>query len=562
MTDRAAGLAEGHKPSEQSSPEVFPWTLEVCLSGGGLRATAYALGALLYLVHSGLNKKVKNISSVSGGSITNAFVACECNFKCIKYGDFKKIIRPLAKMIAFNGLLQTWQTKAWAATVGFIALALLILLSLLTFFFIGSWLVVMGWARALALPAALMPFALLGAIGLSIVLAYLLHWRSWPIEKWMATILPPNKTLGALSDLPVDHVFCATDLTFGQPFFFSTADGGRLFSEAYGYGYAPDVRVLKAVRASAAFPPLIPPVSLPIHTEWAVEQNLRVVFPDLPLRLWFTDGGAFNNFGMEWQQVAKSLFSVQEKFAEHYNRNLPELQHQYPLVAWFLNRYGQVQLIVDASMAPVPMQTGPLRRPVVGFFLYVKRMIDLMYESTLVGRSRLAASAVWKRMYAYPLKWFAPHKEDQPFKKLIEMSHEEPFLPDHDLDLMDDGPLQVYVPHSQPFNHIPLYWGGGNIIVKDTAKWLDGNAAAAKAFGSYWPWTGEKWQPKPKQDDVPTTFFRLDKEWTLKLIIEGYLKTREVLFIVFNYKGPPLPTLCEFKSLLNESCEKSCTRFG
>lgn len=42
----------------------FPWSLEVTMSGGGHRATAYALGALLYLVHTGLNKRVRNNGAI------------------------------------------------------------------------------------------------------------------------------------------------------------------------------------------------------------------------------------------------------------------------------------------------------------------------------------------------------------------------------------------------------------------------------------------------------------------------------------------------------------------
>jgi len=49
-------------------------SIGIALSGGGHRATLFALGALLYLVDSGRNKDVTMISSVSGGSITNAFL--------------------------------------------------------------------------------------------------------------------------------------------------------------------------------------------------------------------------------------------------------------------------------------------------------------------------------------------------------------------------------------------------------------------------------------------------------------------------------------------------------
>jgi len=115
-----APMQASRKPSAD-----FPWTLEVALSGGGLRAAAYALGALLYLVHSGLYVRVKNISSVSGGSITNAFVACDCDFqKTMALPEFQELAGRLARQIAFNGLLQRWQSWVWGLPVAIIAMML------------------------------------------------------------------------------------------------------------------------------------------------------------------------------------------------------------------------------------------------------------------------------------------------------------------------------------------------------------------------------------------------------------------------------------------------------
>jgi hypothetical protein len=43
----------------------------VAMSGGGHRASAWALGTMFYLVHAGKHAELAAISSVSGGSITN-----------------------------------------------------------------------------------------------------------------------------------------------------------------------------------------------------------------------------------------------------------------------------------------------------------------------------------------------------------------------------------------------------------------------------------------------------------------------------------------------------------
>src|SRR4051812_38069174 len=49
--------------------------LGLCLSGGGFRASFYALGALRYLAEGGHLSRVEVISAVSGGSIAAASVA-------------------------------------------------------------------------------------------------------------------------------------------------------------------------------------------------------------------------------------------------------------------------------------------------------------------------------------------------------------------------------------------------------------------------------------------------------------------------------------------------------
>jgi hypothetical protein len=82
----------------------FREELEIALSGGGYRASAFGLGALLYLAHSGLNQKVKSIVSVSGGSITNGFVATECDFGSeTNPENFRRIAARLAQIISGGG---------------------------------------------------------------------------------------------------------------------------------------------------------------------------------------------------------------------------------------------------------------------------------------------------------------------------------------------------------------------------------------------------------------------------------------------------------------------------
>ena len=100
MVDAPHLVQPGSRPYQVVAEEVektFPWTLEIALSGGGLRASAFCLGALLYLVHAGLNRKVENIASVSGGSITNGFVASRCDYATADLDTFRDVARELAQ---------------------------------------------------------------------------------------------------------------------------------------------------------------------------------------------------------------------------------------------------------------------------------------------------------------------------------------------------------------------------------------------------------------------------------------------------------------------------------
>ena len=103
----------------------------VALSGGGVRAAAFALGGLLYLVDSGLNQRVGAISSVSGGSITNA-ILMRCGF------DFSKADRTEFDTLArkFIFLLTRRPIMGWLV---FALYFVLIALGVLAVFLLAGW---------------------------------------------------------------------------------------------------------------------------------------------------------------------------------------------------------------------------------------------------------------------------------------------------------------------------------------------------------------------------------------------------------------------------------------
>ena len=55
-------------------------------------------------------------------------------------------------------------------------------------------------------------------------------------------------------------------------------------------------------------------------------------------------------------------------------------------------RYGQVQLIIDASRLDQEQRLSSLRFPIIGFVAYVFRTMNVMYGSTLAGRSTWSGS--------------------------------------------------------------------------------------------------------------------------------------------------------------------------
>jgi hypothetical protein len=103
----------------------FDRTLGIALSGGGVRASLFALGALLYLVNKKLNRYVREISSVSGGSITNGFVAHRCDFSKVEPEEFDQYASELALAIT-KGLVTREFVIVTYGVIGLLVLSIVI----------------------------------------------------------------------------------------------------------------------------------------------------------------------------------------------------------------------------------------------------------------------------------------------------------------------------------------------------------------------------------------------------------------------------------------------------
>ena len=100
----------------------------VSLSGGGHRATLFGLGVLLYLAHAHderdepLSRRVSAISSVSGGSIANGFLAQSLDYRCAEGVQVEVAAQTLATQLAEHGVLfARRRVKAYAIALGGLA---------------------------------------------------------------------------------------------------------------------------------------------------------------------------------------------------------------------------------------------------------------------------------------------------------------------------------------------------------------------------------------------------------------------------------------------------------
>ena len=313
----------------------------VALSGGGHRAGLFALGVLLYLTDAQQNLGVTSISSVSGGSITNGYVARSLDFTATDGVAFRTAMAPLARALASTGTFQSgirprpiplivvtvlvailtlivWSdvSHRW---VGVIVLAALACLA--GWLWLGRTLrtavgqlygaiVVPSAAAALLLPCALpghgsLWLATKMVLGVFLFLAWvewMLGLRGWLCRHCYRRNLFPDETrLGGLNRT-VDHIFCATEIQTGDHFYLSP-------KFAYGYllgvGTAAEIDLVSAVQASTALPGAFPPRRL-------ASASLDFAYPSpaeppndarpqpFPRWLHLVDGGVYDNMAEQW----------------------------------------------------------------------------------------------------------------------------------------------------------------------------------------------------------------------------------------------------------------------
>lgn len=328
----------------------------VALSGGGHRATLFDLGALLFLADAGKSRDVTAISSVSGGSLTNGYVAQSGDYSAMSGEEFRAAVAGLAGRIARQGTL-------WASPVTWGYLGILTVLTVLVI--VGTWF--LPWPTSARVVTFLVGLVVLGLFA---------GLRGAVCGRAFATTLFTRMDGGGrsrptrLADIAtrIDHVICATDLHWGEHVYFS---GRFVCSYRFGWGRPGDLPLHAAVQASAALPGAFPPLWLR-RSPHAFQPPYDVRSLKGPF-LTLVDGGVYDNMGDQWpQNVARR----NERWAEHG----PGLNEPDELV------------VVNASAPLDWSRSWPLRLPVLGELLALKRDQSVLYDNgTSVRRSAMIA---------------------------------------------------------------------------------------------------------------------------------------------------------------------------
>lgn len=335
---------EGIRRSRQkwAEPNATPdggRSLGVALSGGGSRAAAFALGALLYLVDSGLNRFVTAVTSVSGTSIPNAVIAHAGDFRTASRQTIRDQVLPIARTLA-AGIVPQWLVRTYMAAIA-IAVAS------------GVFgLIVVHSLLRIAMP-----------IGGVIVAAALIAARGIALEKLLGRRLPSERR--SAEGFPW-HVISATDLASGEQVHF-TEPFARVYSAtcvrglARAVGASADIPLRRIVRSSCSVPGLLPPVRFSTED---INDCLLV------------DGGVSNNLATTWyEDVPGSLQWNTDAgvYAAPPTATSPDLL-----------------LAVDGGGAfqRQPLSTPRRMPPLVQEFFVVFRLMAILYHNTLQPRVR------------------------------------------------------------------------------------------------------------------------------------------------------------------------------
>jgi predicted acylesterase/phospholipase RssA len=321
----------------------------VALSGGGHRASLFGLGVLQYLSDARVNRDVVWISSVSGGSITNAYIAQILDYKRAEPHEFESAIRPLARQISSRGTI-------FAVPLTWVFLAISVV-TLGLIFVAALWLPSTLGQRLLVLVAGVLFWAWLIPGRRGAVLAHALR------RIYFSPMGAPTR----LADISTDAmpVFCATELQTGDPFYFAPR---FVYGYRFAVGAPGDLDLAAAVQASANFPYVFPP-------RWLRSRRFRFSsssrgFEGTGFRfIVLSDGGVFNNMATQWVD------------------SIPIIRRLDPSLGGYLEEPDEV-IVADASARADTRGMKRVFLPLLGEVLAAFRIQTILYNQTLAPARR------------------------------------------------------------------------------------------------------------------------------------------------------------------------------
>jgi predicted acylesterase/phospholipase RssA len=324
------------------------------LSGGGYRAALAGIGALLALHDLGLFKRTREITSVSGGGLVNAWLAVRRPADSELSDELDTLALLLASRV--NALRAALPPSGVFAIVLVFSLMLLVRIT-------DGWPISTRWLLAILWT------------GLVLAATQMLLARWWLRRLFRGFGGQQTAASMGPEPWPIRHTFVASDLSLSGSVFFSLGDG-RLFAFSGRRGFfQPDLSLGTLLRASTALPPALPPIRVDLGPELQLgkEASGRTL-------LWLADGGITGNLGI---QALENITSDNPYLASSMTQYLGD---QNPSTASRL-------VVIDASgVSPASAKWAnvALWTPGLSLFYESLRALKVQYESSLADDQHLA----------------------------------------------------------------------------------------------------------------------------------------------------------------------------
>lgn len=280
--------------AENNSKTKHTRDIGLALSGGGSRAIAFHLGCLRTLDRMNLLGRVQVISSVSGGSVISGMYA----YSDDPFKDFDTRVVKLLRQGLFRKIAAQWifHPRIFGCIVTFIISGTTALLTNIICGLLGIIKrFVPGMKKIRADEIFQPPFR---------------RWvsRTSALAGALKRYLYKDTRITDKRRNDMDVVINATDLTTGSAFRFGSVESG-----CYRYGRLVNnnVKISKAVAASAAYPLMLPGLDVKYLIQYTNEEPHKQ-------RFILSDGGIYDNLGISCFSTEKSDKSGYNKFYVKY----------------------------------------------------------------------------------------------------------------------------------------------------------------------------------------------------------------------------------------------------